>query len=208
MQYRSLVNLNEQIVRNIHQIPENIDLIVGIPRSGLLAANLIALHLNLPVTDLQSFVCKLDVKSGNRVKHLIKPLEEYRNILVVDDSLLTGKAMNEARLSLQSQAKSTNITYLAVFIVKEAIGLIDLYFDICPFPRVSEWNLMHHNFLESCVMDIDGVLCVDPTDDENDDGLEYAKFIANARTLFRPSVRIGALIKDNRFRSFLCSNSV
>jgi len=34
------------------ELGDDIDLIVGIPRSGLLVANLMVLHRNLPMTDV------------------------------------------------------------------------------------------------------------------------------------------------------------
>ena len=35
---------------------KNVDLVVGIPRSGMLPANLIAMYLNKPFTDINSFL--------------------------------------------------------------------------------------------------------------------------------------------------------
>lgn len=42
--------------------------------------------------------------------------------------------------------------------------------------------------------DIDGVLCVDPTDDQNDDGPRYRDFILNADPLFIPKCKVGTLV--------------
>ena len=56
MNYRSVNDLNHCIVANLHRLPRDIDLVVGIPRSGVLAASLIALHLNLPLVDLDGFI--------------------------------------------------------------------------------------------------------------------------------------------------------
>jgi uncharacterized HAD superfamily protein len=41
---------------------------------------------------------------------------------------------------------------------------------------------------------MDGVLCVDPTAHDNDDGPRYEKFLANARPLFRPTLCIGHIV--------------
>ena len=56
MHYRSVADLNEDIKANLHKIPEDVTLIVGVPRSGMLAANLIALYLNIPLTDIDNFI--------------------------------------------------------------------------------------------------------------------------------------------------------
>ena len=56
MNYRSVADLNETLTSRLSVIPRDIDLVVGIPRSGMLAANLLALHLNLPVIDVEGFI--------------------------------------------------------------------------------------------------------------------------------------------------------
>lgn len=43
-------------------------------------------------------------------------------------------------------------------------------------------------------MDIDGVLCVDPTPEENDDGPRYREFLLNAQPLFIPRTEVGTLV--------------
>ena len=56
MNYRTFSDLNELIIRRLYILPKDIDLIVGIPRSGMVPANLIALYLNKSLTDLDSFI--------------------------------------------------------------------------------------------------------------------------------------------------------
>lgn len=36
---------------------------------------------------------------------------------------------------------------------------------------------MNHGILKKACLDIDGVLCVDPTPEENDDGPRYREFL-------------------------------
>ena len=40
IEYRSIADMNNIIVKNLQKLPHDIDLVVGIPRSGLLPANL------------------------------------------------------------------------------------------------------------------------------------------------------------------------
>ena len=56
MNFITFEELGECIYTNISKVPRNVDLIVGIPRSGTLAANLLALYLNLPFTDIDRCV--------------------------------------------------------------------------------------------------------------------------------------------------------
>jgi len=57
-----------------------------------------------------------------------------------------------------------------------------------------EWNIMHHPRLDEACVDIDGVLCLDPSEDENDDGVNYIAFITNARPLIIPSSKIKHIV--------------
>ena len=59
MNFITFEELGECIYTNISKVPRNVDLIVGIPRSGTLAANLLALYLNLPFTDIDTLIRKL-----------------------------------------------------------------------------------------------------------------------------------------------------
>ncbi len=67
-------------------------------------------------------------------------------------------------------------------------------FEVVPQPRMFQWNVMHHWFLGQSCVDIDGVLCADPTNEENDDGPAYEKFLRGALPLHRPSRKIGYLV--------------
>jgi hypothetical protein len=49
MSHRSIADLNATIMRNFHQLPNDIDPVVGIPGSGLLRANLLRLIANIAV---------------------------------------------------------------------------------------------------------------------------------------------------------------
>jgi hypoxanthine phosphoribosyltransferase len=64
MQYRSFEDLHRTIVRNLHKVPSDLDLIIGIPRSGLTVANILTLHL--PVTDVNRFLDGKTISSGER----------------------------------------------------------------------------------------------------------------------------------------------
>ncbi len=214
MNYRAIEDLNRHIVTGLHKVPVGTDLIVGIPRSGLLAANLLALHLNLPLTDLEGFLQGRLLHSGDRLKKSLKPFEAYKRVVVVDDSVYTGTAIAQARKRLEGVHPEKELFFTAVYVVPEAKSSVDFYFNVCPWPRVFEWNIMHHNMLEKCCVDIDGVLCKDPTEDENDDGERYEQFLCEAKTLFIPSKTIGYLVTNRleKYRSqtetWLAKNNV
>ncbi len=72
--------------------------------------------------------------------------------------------------------------------------LVDFYFEIVPLPRYFQWNILNHSTLEKACFDIDGVLCVDPAPEQNDDGERYTDFVLNAQPLFIPGSKIGTIV--------------
>lgn len=197
MHYRSIADMNDAIVRNLHRLPNDIDLVVGIPRSGILAANLFCLVTNIAMTDLDSFIEGRIYSSGNSAKRrstLDRDLTDMRRILVLDDSIRSGKAMRAARARLDAAGLGEKVMIGAVFGTSTNHEEVDFVFEVVPDPRVFQWNLMHHVILQKSCVDIDGVLCIDPTPAENDDGPAYEKFLADAFRLHVPTQRIGTLV--------------
>ena len=84
MYYRNITDLNNIILKKLSILPRDFDLIVGIPRSGMLPANILALYLNKPLTDLNSFVNGHIYKAGERGQFF--DIKEFKKILIVDDA--------------------------------------------------------------------------------------------------------------------------
>lgn len=192
MQYRSIADLSNIIRSNLSKVHNlGIDLIVGIPRSGMLPANMLALYLNIPMTDIDSFANGVIYQSGERGK-LISP--NIKNVLVIDDSISSGSALAKAKSKL-SHISNYHIVYGAAIARTSSKHLVDIYFDICDGDRIFEWNLFHHpSILANSCMDIDGVLCNDPSPDVNDDGEKYVNFLLSAPPKFIPKVKVKTLI--------------
>jgi uncharacterized HAD superfamily protein len=188
--------MNDAILRNLHRLPRDIDLVVGVPRSGILAATLVSLTANIPMTDLDSFLAGRIYTSGitKRRAALDRQHAEMRKILVIDDSIAGGNAIRDARDKIAAAGIQGDFIYAAVFGLQPEHQETDVVLEVVPHPRMFQWNFMHHIFLEQCCVDIDGVLCLDPTEEENDDGPIYEKFLAEARTLLGPTRKIGWLV--------------
>jgi uncharacterized HAD superfamily protein/adenine/guanine phosphoribosyltransferase-like PRPP-binding protein len=188
--------MNDAILRNLHRLPRDIDLVVGVPRSGILAATLVSLTANIPMTDLDSFLAGRIYTSGitKRRAALDRQHADMRKILVIDDSIAGGNAIRDARDKIAAAGIEGDFIYAAVFGLEPQHQETDIVLEVVPHPRMFQWNFMHHIFLEQCCVDIDGVLCLDPTEEENDDGPIYEKFLAEARTLLGPTRKIGWLV--------------
>jgi orotate phosphoribosyltransferase len=193
MNYRTIADLNQSIARNLHRVPRDISVVAGVPRSGLLAANMLALHLNLPLTDLEGVASGRLLQGGYRQRTFVRRAERER-YLVLDDSIHSGKSMAEARRFVAEKAPGADAVFAAVYATPKSADKVDLYFEICETPRIFEWNLLHHSHLRRSCVDIDGVLCRDPSEDENDDGPRYEAFLCDVAPYMVPTVEIGWLV--------------
>ena len=196
MQYRSYADLAHVVATQGHRLPPDIDLVVGIPRSGLLAANMISLARNLPLADLDGFIAGRVLGSG-----WTKPPSERagnagpRHVLVVDDSISSGRSMREARDKLAAAGLEARITFCAVFGRSDTDNPeADLVLERVALPRAFEWNIFHHKNLARMCFDIDGVLCHDPDRSQNDDGDRYLAFLLDAAPLYATTRPIGHLV--------------
>lgn len=197
MNYKDYNDLSVDIRKHISRLQENeFDLIVGLPRSGLTPANMIALYLNIHCTDLNSFISNTELKTGRTRKNKNSTLrfpQDAISILLVDDSIYSGDSL-VTDLGLIPLELHSKIKTCAVYSSAKVRKDVDFYLEYLPQPRVFEWNIFHHPILAVSCLDIDGVLCEDPTKEQNDDGPEYLNFILNAAPLFIPTGKIFALV--------------
>jgi len=169
-----------------------------------MAASLIALALNLPLADVEGFANGRLIASGTsrRRRALDLEFQDVRHALLVDDSISSGGSMDRALTEIR-RFSDKKITTCAVYGLTTSAPNTDIVFRIVPLPRAFEWNVMHHDILASACVDIDGVLCLDPTPDENDDGPAYLAFIENARSYALPTKRVRTLVTSRleKYRS-------
>ena len=196
--FRSIADLDADILAGIPRLPDRIDLVVGIPRSGMLAASILALHLNCALTDVDGFTNGRIFSRGHSRMALsngiISSVEDAASILVLDDSVYSGKEMEKVRLQLADLGIGRKIFFAAVYVSRQTKAKVDFYFKEMSNPRIFEWNMMHHAALEEACIDMDGVLCRDPTEAENDDGPKYQEFLAHAEPFLLPTVPVGYIV--------------
>jgi orotate phosphoribosyltransferase len=172
----------------VKTFPQTYDLVVGIPRSGLLVANIIALKLGLPLTTPDNF--KNDRLWASK---LIENRKKYQNVLLIDDSIESGNSMGTAYEFLKSCNKTVNITKGALIATKNSICLIDLFYKTVPQPRVFEWNLLHSKKGKTC-SDLDGVICENCPPGIDADEEQYKKWLLHAKPYLIPDFEIDAII--------------
>lgn len=193
MEYRSVAHLNADIKDWAVDLPRDIDLIVGVPRSGLLVSNLLALHLNIAMTDVEGLINGDLIQSGDRHTGKQK-MSEVDKALVVDDVVDSGGTLKEVKREIQSAKPSIKIDYGAPYVSPASTELVDTYAETLSSPQVFEWNIMHHSNLKDWCVDLDGILCRDPTPNEDDDGEQYTAFINSVEPRIIPTKKIGSIV--------------
>ncbi|MCI8888286.1 MAG: phosphoribosyltransferase [Hungatella sp.] len=196
MKFVTMAELNRDIVDNLHLIPKDIDIIVGVPRSGMLIAAMIALYLNKPLCDLNSFVQGRIYSVGmtKNTKDCILDFWKIRKALIVEDSSNSGASIERAKETVQKVDLNIKCSYLAVYVTEKTKDNVDIWFRIVEPPRMFEWGFMHHESLQYACVDIDGVLCRNPTVKENDDGERYRNFIRTAEPKYIPTRKVGCIV--------------
>lgn len=214
LNYKTYQNLMQDIKNNISKIPTNIDLVVGIPRSGMIPAYMIGLMFSRQVCSLNEFLSE-DFISKATVR--IKLTKDVKNVLIVDDSINTGNAIKTVKKAIEESKlnEKYNIKFMAIYYRDNSYkNNIDIGLCQLSSPRVFQWNYLNHIFLQDAAFDIDGVLCKDPLDEENDDGEKYKHFLLNARPLFIPQYKIPYIITsrlskyEKETREWLDKNNV
>ncbi len=194
--YKSYADLAKTIHNSLPRIADgSFDLIVGIPRSGMVPAYMIGQDLNISVCSFDELINNNSTSRGNRItKNMaVKTTHDAKKILVVEDAYGGGHRFMAKIASLPHSIRK-KVTTLAIYSATES-PTVDMYFELVPYPRVFEWNILHHDTYtgQSCY-DMDGVLCEDPTTEQNDDGSKYLKFIMNAQPKYVPTYMIKTII--------------
>lgn len=200
MKYISLDDLSQTIRKNIWKIPRDIDFIIGVPRSGMIVASIISSYLNVPLIDVNSFISGLEPWGGDRLKYFNNSHQKTNKVLVIDDTVYGGTSMNKIKNQLKDFG-NVQFIYMCVYLEGHASDAIDIYLEDvrkyisseCPIV-LYEWNIFQHHTsqMRQMLFDIDGIFCMEPPDERNEE--DYLKYIANATPMFIPRTKLGGIV--------------
>lgn len=205
MNYRTYSDMSLLVRNNISMLQvHKFDLIVGIPRSGMVPAYMVALYLNVHCCTIADLMenGRLEIDNSRLVKSNILHFQDAKNILIVDDSVNEGRKFREYLNSLPTNVRAKCKT-LAIYATLKNYDFLDFYFEHLPV-HVFEWHIFHRkNEVENSAFDLDGVLCDDPSVMEDDDGKKYVKFLENAVPKFIPTYQIHSIVTSRleKYRS-------
>jgi adenine/guanine phosphoribosyltransferase-like PRPP-binding protein len=161
LRFRGTADLHRTVVEGIPNLPSDLDLVVGVARSGLLPAWIISSYLDLPMTDVDGLV------EGQLIRHATSTrddvdeagvVDEAVHVLVIDDSIGHGSQMRQVRERLAGMTTGRTVSFAAVYATPSGAESADVVFEQVPWGRAFSWNLMHHDLLDACCVDADGVL--------------------------------------------------
>ena len=141
--------------------------VVGIPRSGTLAAGIFAQHRNIPAMGFDGFCASSLGRRFTRpyltCREICQPNNE--KWLLLDDSIHSGKTFKSAVGVIRRTRPHIELYSAALY--ESELGHpyypdLDFVFRRIDHPRCFEWQFMHCDYTPSFLCDMDGVLCVDP----------------------------------------------
>ena len=188
MLFKSYEIISNCIFNNLYKIPENIDLIVGIDRSGMIIALMIANYLHKKVVSFDEFI---DDNFN---------IDNIKNVLITQDSTANGKRINEIKNQIKLSNKFyLNIKYIIIYYVNKNI-LNDI--NNIALEHFQSSDLMELNFIFNqfnlTMYQIQGNLCRKPTQEEIQNQEKYLDYINNVKPYQRPNKQIISCIITNR----------
>lgn len=196
MNFISLDELRRDIAKWERQLPD-FDAVCGVPRSGLIPATYISLRRNIRLVDLSDLLRQPEGAIQRAALRSNNPANDKpcgNRLLIVDDSSSNDSVtFRDLRSRLAGQT-SLEITYGAVYRASP-FSQTDCFYREVSLPRMFEWNWNRNWWLQSAMLDMDGVICEDWTKRwEYEVDPEFEQHVAEVKPLFLPHVPIRAVV--------------
>jgi len=177
----TLLDLTKMTTELVSKIT-NAACIIGVARSGLIPASIIATLTHKPLLILNQKTGEITGPYGGLRFDTSVQLNGI--VYIVDDSSWSGTHIKLAKEIVSKSFKNNEIKTVAIIASTNTYKLVDLWhtsYDLHLF----EWNLF--NTFADCAYDFDGVLCRDFTLNEDDDGPIYEHaMIHMERSIIQP----------------------
>jgi hypothetical protein len=164
------------------KLPPDVDIVVGMARSGLMPAALLASHLHLPLYAASSEHV-VPVGGGWRPT-MLRP--RRKRVLLVDDTVCTGTTMGIVTPWVRVAFPQATVETAAVYATPETAHLLTYLFEQLPLPHYLEWNFFNSGYISAAAFDLDGLLFEDIAPEDDDDGPRYVAAIQAQRPLHLP----------------------
>jgi hypoxanthine phosphoribosyltransferase len=158
----------------------NPQMIIGVARSGLIPATQLACLLHLPLMSV-SVSDAVPLNLGTGVRGLEMDCKCITRALLVDDSCVSGNTLNNVKAKLARHLHGVEIATMAVYCDSQAMTKIDLPLVHAPMPHFFEWNWSNSFLIPRMAVDLDGLLCPDPSEKVAANPQEYIEWMKNVK---------------------------
>lgn len=166
-EFMTLEDLNAATIALASKIPP-IRGVAGVPVSGMLCAPVLATILHVPLYEASFEFGLRRCAHGHR--GFTRHVDESLPLLVVDDTISSGRSLGDVRNRLQGESK---LLFAVPIASVRAADQVDFYGRLYAEPHLLEWNLPNTGYIRTLgfphfeqgagiMVDFDGVLCPNP----------------------------------------------
>ena len=158
----------------------NLKGVIGIPRSGMLPASMIAMWLNLPLyfLDPQNNLLPMSAATKFGGLRMLDHKGSNGRLLIVDDTVYAGTAMSNVKSKLNEDAY-----FCCVYFRPESEFKPDFYAKELKSPHLLEWNFFDSGYLKDSIFDFDGIFSPNVPYEICIDEERYIEYIKNVKPL-------------------------
>ncbi len=155
--------------------------VLGLPRSGMFPASMIAMWLNLPLYFLDPQGNLLPMSGATKFGgvRMLDHKGSNGRLLVVDDTVYSGKAMKNIKSKLLEDVYSC-----AVYVKPASKDVIDFYAKELNHPHLLEWNLFNCTYIQDSLLDFDGILCPNVPFEILEDEEKHKNWLFNVKPFY------------------------
>ena len=170
----TLTDLSNDSSKLASMVAGKVDCIIGVARSGMTPATIVATMLHLPLFVLRE--PEGDIVNAGHGWRLGN--KQFSKPLVIDDTSCSGQSLTKVKRVVKNN--ELNPEYAVVYYDKKSKEPVDYFVRELPRPHVLEWNIANSVYSSTMLWDMDGVICEDCPNYVDDDE-HYAKWLDNAQ---------------------------
>jgi len=160
----------------------NLKGVLGIPRSGMLPASIVALWLNLPLYKMNNLSREIEIMSACSEFGGLRMRDRETSdgkILVIDDTIFAGVAIADTREKIKEE-----VIYAVVYAHPDSLDKVDLFGRELDPPHLLEWHFFNSDHVTRALFDLDGIFCPNVPYDKCRNEEAYIEYIKNVEPLY------------------------
>jgi hypothetical protein len=169
------------------------DGIVGVPRSGMLAASYLSVLLSKPLFSIDNdklhMLKFMSDFGGTRMNNFYRD-NGVSNLVFIDDTTYNGTTADKLR-----DCFGKDIKVFSIFCTSFGVRHIDRFGEMLDPPHLLEWNFFNSSYVHGAMFDIDGVFCKNVPINVCQDEEKYIDWISNVEPIYERVPRLFRISK-------------